>query len=71
MQCKKVIDAVPIAALEQFGMGAMNGVCLMSKDTRPARKAWDRPEVKRLGKIKDVAGAPGGTATNNKPTVRT
>lgn len=29
------------------------------------QKVWSRPEISRLGKIRDVAGGPGGSVTNN------
>jgi hypothetical protein len=44
---------------------------MMNKNALPAGKIWVRPEVTRLGKIRDVAGSPGGLTTNGKNTART
>jgi hypothetical protein len=30
-----------------------------------ASKSWTKPEVKRLGTMKDVAGSPAGTSQNS------
>lgn len=38
----------------------------MTKEVSPAQKAWSRPEVARLGKIRDVAGNITGVSNNGK-----
>lgn len=43
----------------------------MNKNALPAGRIWTRPEVTRLGKIRDVAGTPGGLDVNGKNTART
>ena len=43
----------------------------MNKIVLHADKAWTRPEVTRLGKIRDVAGNPGGITLNGKNSSRT
>lgn len=43
----------------------------MNKNVLPTEKSWTRPEVTRLGKIRDVAGNPGGTTVNGAKTSRT
>ena len=42
----------------------------MNKPTLPKQKVWNRPEVTRLGKIRDVAGQP-GTSKNGSNLNRT